>query len=168
MNKQTLYKLLKDHSPRSQWEYTNFVLEPYGEFTGRAILSQMQRLAELEDVLDQTVEGSMTIGLAHERDQIARWLDQFSPQEIEQHLMEIESKDADYWVQRLGREAAVDMVCRGRIGESVLSRAILLDEGRYRQFSETCNTILKVVGDVTRDVEEKMGLYPQLPEGEPR
>ena len=163
MDSELVKSLIEKYPNRTRWEYVNFVLEPYGEFTGRAILSQLRRLREIELQLPAT-------DLAAERQQIEAWLATFSQGEITEHLDKIEENDSAYWVQRLGREAAVDMVTKGRISKEVLDKAILFDEANYRAFTETCNTIIKVVGDVTRDVEMQMGLMspPQLPDGEPQ
>lgn len=168
MDAARLVELLKKNPERTRWEYINFILEPYGEFQGRAILSQLYRLKDIEQQLGQTVEGVETIRLEHEQAQINQWLEGFSDGEIEEHLEGLENNDAAYWVQRLGREAAVDMVTRGRISKETLDRAILLNEDDYRAMTETCNTILQVIGNVTREVEDNMGLHPQLPEGEPQ
>lgn len=169
MNRELLDQLLKTNPQRTRWEYVNFLLEPYGEFTGRAILSQLYRLKEINEILEHASETSAAVQLAHEQLQITAWLATMSQEEIAQHLAEVEAKDPDYWVQRLGREAAVDMVSTGRISKATLDRAILLDETRYREFARVSNTILQVVGDVTRDVEHEMGIIPpQLPQGEPR
>lgn len=162
MDAERLTELLKKNPQRTRWEFVNFVLEPYGEFQGRAILSQLYRLKEIREVM------SMTTELAHEQTQIETWLKGFTDGEIDDHLAHVEQQDANYWVQRLGREAAVDIISGGRISKATMEKAVLLDETNYRAFTETCNTIIRVVGDVTRDVERSMGMVPQLPDGEPQ
>ena len=170
MDAAQLVELLKKHPTRSRWEYVNFVLEPYGEFTGRAILSQLHRLNEINALLAQDTDSSQTIDLTHEQQQIEAWLSTFSQTEMQQHLSDIEGTEAAYWTQRLGREAAVDLLSKGRVSPEVMSRAILLDETNYMEFTKTCTTIGKVINDITMQVEREMGVFNpnNLPQGEPQ
>jgi|AntAceMinimDraft_1070359.scaffolds.fasta_scaffold00700_9 hypothetical protein len=162
MELETVKALTAKYPQRSRWEYVNFVIEPYGEFQGRAILSQLRRLRDLDklDADDQDVQ--------HEIQQVGAWLSQFSQEEITQHLEGMENTESAYWSERLAREAAVDLLSVGKVSKAVMERAVLFDESAYRQFSQTCNTILQVITQVTREVETEMGMHPQLPEGEPQ
>ena len=151
------------NTARSRWEYINFVIEGYGEHQGRALLAQLQRRREIDDI------PNASSALLDEATQIDRWIAQFSKTEIQELLDGIEGNESQYWTERLGREAAVDLLTRGRVTKEVMERAILLDEDSFRKFVETSTTIIKFVSDVTREVEQQMGVFPaQLPDGEPQ
>lgn len=164
MDIELVNKLLEGrNTARSRWEYINFVIEGYGEHQGRALLAQLHRRRDITEITN------LTPALIDEAAQIDLWLSQYSQAEIQEHLDSIEANESTYWAERLGREAAVDLLTRGRVTKEVMERAILLDEDNYRKFAETSTTIIKVVSEVTREVEQSMGVFPaQLPEGEPQ
>jgi hypothetical protein len=82
-------------------------------------------------------------------------------------LATIEDQEADYWAERLGREAAVDLMSQGKVSKEVMSRAVLLSEEGYRKFAETCGSISYVISTTSKEVEMSQG-YATMPEGMPR
>lgn len=142
----------------SYWEFINFVIEPYGEFKGRAILSVLSRLSELEQFKNNTVDSALFSEYTAEIAQLTRWISQFSEAEIIKHLDNLEDEEPRYWAERLGREAAVDLLSTGRVSKETMSRAVLLSEDDYRLFAETCGSITHVVNTISKEVEQQQGL----------
>ena len=162
-------KLLAERcSHQSQWEYRNFIIEAYGEHTPRAIHDQLARRRAIDDQLNQTPVSQDTLRteLAAEAEQIDQWLGQWTPEELAQQLEQLEAGEEAYWVEVLAREAVVDMLTTGRVGRSVMSRAILFSEENYRKFVELSGTIGNFVNTITQEVERTQG--HQLPENLPR
>jgi hypothetical protein len=79
----------------------------------------------------------------------------------------IEENEEDYWVERLGREAAVDLFISQKVSKEVMNRAVLLPEEQYRKWVEICGTIGHTLNTVSQEVEQAQG-YAILPEGQPR
>ena len=154
---------------QSQWEFTNFVMEPYGEYQGRAALAVLSRRRDITDTLESTPEAqhSLRVDLVNELAQLDKWLDQYTEQELADSLATIEANEENYWAEKLGREAAVDLLTQGRVSKEVMSRAVLFGEEAYRKFAETCGHIGHVINTISRQVEQEQG-YTSLPEGMPR
>jgi hypothetical protein len=154
---------------QSRWEFTNFIMEPYGEFQGRAALAVLSRRRDIADTLAITPERmhSQRVDLTNELAHLDQWLDQYTEEELAAQLATIEDNEADYWAERLGREAAVDLLTQGKTSKEVMSRAVLLSEEGYRKFAETCGHIGHTISSISREVEQEQG-YASLPEGMPR
>jgi hypothetical protein len=166
-------KLLEGRSTRqSRWEFVNFVLEPYGDYQGRAAQAVLTRRRAIADQLaslpsDTGMALTERSELAAEAADLDRWLDQHSPEELAQMLEKLEDQEEDYWPEHLGRMAAVDLLSRGKVSKDVMSRAVLLSEEGYRKFTEVCGNITYVIQTITQEVEAQQG-YNSLPEGQPR
>lgn len=154
---------------QTQWEFTNFIMEPYGQYQGRAALAVLTRRRDCADRLAQTPEAqhSQRVDLVNEMAQLDQWLDQYSESELADQLATIEDNEELYWAERLGREAAVDLLTQGKVSKEVMSRAVLFSEEAYRKFAETCGHIGHVINTISRQVEQEQG-YASLPEGMPR
>jgi hypothetical protein len=166
-------KLLEGRSTRqSRWEFVNFVLEPYGDYQGRAAQAVLARRRDIADQLaslpsDSGLALTQRTELAAEAEHLDRWLDQHSPEELAQMLSTLEEQEESYWPEHLGRRAAVDLLSRGKVSREVMSLAVLLSEEGYRKFTEVCGNITYVINTITREVEAQQG-YASLPEGQPR
>jgi hypothetical protein len=170
MDQSQVRRLLANQCTRqSQWEFSNFVMEPYGEYQGRAALAVLTRRRDITDTLDRTPERqrSLRVDLVNELAQLDQWLDQYTEQELAEQLATIEANEEMYWAERLGREAAVDLLTQGRVSKEVMTRAVLLSEESYRKFAETCGHIGHTISSISREVEQEQG-YASLPEGMPR
>ena len=165
--------LLKGRSTaQSRWEFVNFVLEPYGDYQGRAAQAVLARRRAIADQLEDMALSSATARtlaeeLSAEAAGLDRWLDQHSPEELAQMLEGLEEQESQYWPEHLGRRAAVDLLSHGRVSESVMTRAVLLSEEDYRKFTEVCGNITYVINTITREVEAQQG-FNSLPEGQPK
>lgn len=169
MDIQQVRQLLEGRcTQQSQWEFRNFILEAHGEHTPRAIQSVLARLRVIDDQLAQCLPSMQTLEseLTAEKGQLIQWLAQWTPEEIEQQLNRLEEGEEAYWVERLAREAVIDMLTTGRVGRETMSRAILLSEENYRKFVETSGMIGNFVNTITQEVERSQGF--QLPENLPR
>ncbi len=159
MNIDKVRALLSEHCVKqSYWEFVNFVIEPYGEFKGRAILAVLARLREIDQLRANTVDPTHLSEFATETAHLNKWLSQWSEEDIQQHLASIEENEPKYWAQRLGREAAVDLLSTGRVSTQTMSRAVLLSEDDYRTFAETCGSITHVVNTISKEVEQSQGI----------
>lgn len=153
---------------QSQWEFTNFVLEAYGEHQPRAVQDLLVRRRAIEDQLNSlpVARDTERSELIAEQQQLDQWLDQWTAEELAQQLDQLEAGEEAYWVERLGREAVVDMMTTGRVSKETMSRAVLLSEENYRKFVETSGTIGSFINAITQEVEQAQGL--SLPENLPR
>lgn len=173
MDKQVIRKLLQGRCTRqSRWEFINFVLEDHGDYQGRAAIAVLARRRDILDQLeDMTLSSSkdMTLKteLEAEAEQLDQWLNKFSENELMSMLDSIEENEEDYWVERLGREAAVDLFISQKVSKEVMNRAVLLPEEQYRKWVEICGTIGHTLNTVSQEVEQTQG-YAILPEGQPR
>jgi hypothetical protein len=164
----TINTLLSSHcTHQSQWEFTNFFLEQQGEFPGRRAQSVLTRRKQLAQQLAQQVSPLDHQNLLNEAVQLDQWLNERGPEQLTQDLASLEADEAEYWPQRLGREAAVDLLSRGRVSKEVMTRAVLLSEEGYAKFAETCGSITHVITAASREVEQSQG-YVTMPEGMPR
>lgn len=152
---------------QSRWEFTNFVLEEFGEFKGRAAQSVLARRRQIHELLGHTAQDSLRTDLVNEAAHLDAWLDQHTEEELAAMLATIEANEEAYWAERLGREAAVDLLAQGRVSKEVMSRAVLLSEAGYRKFAETCGSIANVISTTSREVEMTQG-FATMPEGMPR
>ncbi len=162
-------QLLEGHCARqSAWEFKNFVLEAYGEHQPRAVHDMLCKRRTLEDQLNRlpVQEDSLRSNLIAEQQQVDQWLDQWTAEELAQQLEQFEAGEEQYWVERLGREAVVDLMTTGRVGRDTMSKAVLLSEDNYRRFVEVSGTIGNVINTITREVETAQGYT--LPENMPR
>lgn len=153
---------------RSQWEFTHFVMEAYGDYTPRAVQSVLARLREIDDQLMATPYNNDTLRceLEAEAQQLHGWVSQFSEEELATQLDRLEEFEEAYWVERLAREAVVDMLSTGKVSRETMSRAILLKEENYRKFVEISATLGQYVDGLTREIEQAHN--PNLPENMPR
>ena len=175
MDVQTVRKLLDKHSTQqTRWQLANFVIESYGEIQGRAVLAQLARRREIADQLEDlalntAANRTLATELKLEAEQLDLWLDQYTEKELADLLDTVESQEAAFWPEHLGRLAAVDLITSGRASKPVMDKAVLLPEDQYRKFAEVCSTIVKVINDVTMQAEREAGIFnPNLPEGQPQ
>jgi hypothetical protein len=110
---------------------------------------------------------SQRMDMVNELAYLDQWLDQYTEQQLGDMLDTIEDNEANYWAERLGREAAVDLLTLGKTSKEVMGRAVLLSEEGYRKFAETCGHIGHTISSISREVEQEQG-YTSLPEGMPR
>lgn len=173
MDKQVVRKLLQGRcTAQSRWEFVNFILETYGDYQGRAAMAVLARRRAIADMLDDMAldsAGQLTLKteLEAEAGQLDQWLDQFSEAELAEMLDGIEANEQDYWVERLGREAAVDLFISQRVSKDVMFKAVLLPEEQFRKFIEICGNIGHTINTVSQEVEQAQG-YAVLPEGQPK
>lgn len=160
--------LLSAHcTHQSQWEFKNFFLEQQGEFAGRRAQAVLTRRRELAQLLAVGTVPHLQQDLLKEAGQLDQWLTDRGADQLALDLVGLESEEAEYWPQRLGREAAVDLLSNGRVSKEVMTRAVLLSEEGYTKFAETCGSITHVITSASREVEQAQG-YATMPEGMPR
>jgi len=168
MDIKTINTLLSSHcTHQSQWEFENFFLEQQGEFPGRRAQSVLMRRRELIQLMALTSSPHLYQDMVNEAAQLDQWLEARGAQQLAQDLDSMAAEEAEYWPQRLGREAAVDLLSRGRVSKEVMTRAVLLSEEGYAKFAETCGSITHVITQASREVEQAQG-YATMPEGMPR
>lgn len=160
--------LLSAHcTHQSQWEFENFFLEQQGEFAGRRAQAVLARRRELAQLLAVGTVPHLHQDLLKEAGQLDQWLDTRGSDQLALDLAGLEAEEAAYWPERLGREAAVNLLSRGQVSKEVMTRAVLLSEEGYRKFAETCGSITHVITSASREVEQVQG-YTTMPEGMPR
>jgi hypothetical protein len=168
MDMNTVTRLLAAQcTSQSRWEFENFVLEAHGQFKGRAAQAVLARRLAIYELLGQTAASSIRTDLIAEAAQLDQWLASHTEDELAEALGTIEANEEDYWAERLGREAAVDLLAHGRVGKAVMTKAIMLSEDSYRKFAETCGSITNMIISISREVELAQG-FATMPEGMPR
>ena len=168
MDTKTINTLLAAHCTRqSQWEFENFFLEQQGEFRGRRAQAVLTRRRTLAQLLALPTAADQRQDMVNEVRQLDQWLEEQGHDQLALDLASLEAEEAEYWPQRLGREAAVDLMSLGRVSKEVMTRAVLLSEEGYRKFAETCGSVSYVITEASREVEQSQG-YATMPEGMPR
>ena len=83
---------------------------------------------------------------------------------LESAILNFEALEKQYWINTLGKRAAVEILSVGRISVETMDKLLRLPEELYIKATQVCVTLANAVDESTRQAEEDVGISPPVNE----
>ena len=145
--------ILKQVPFRTKFERENFI---YGTASGPRLLAvlcqEMEFLnKEYENATVDWIKGNVLTEMNIINDKIKSVMDELSITDVAEA---IETAEADYWVEELAKQAAIEAICQ-KVSVENMTQMLRLPTELYEETITRCQTFLNVINKTTRIAERK-------------
>jgi hypothetical protein len=161
MNEQ-LTKLFElcPYNARSEFERENFH-DQNGVAYVRYIIEIINRIRKIDSDLVTESREFETKSLLEEKARLEKFL-------LEQNLTALETKmsnwemlERDYWVEYLGKIAAIELLTYGKPSVDTMTKMVKLPEELYIKSTQVCVTLANKIKQATMQAEQEIGIGEQ-------
>jgi hypothetical protein len=145
--------ILKQVPFRTKFERENFI---YGTASGPRLLAvlcqEMEILnKEYENATVDWIKDNVLTEMNIINDKIKSVMDELSITDVAEA---IETAEADYWVEELAKQAAIEAICQ-KVSVENMTQMLRLPTELYEETITRCQTFLNVINKTTRIAERK-------------
>jgi len=139
-----------------------FELEHFKSQTGtgfaRNIIDVINRVRKIESDLE-TVTGKFEINcLQQERAQLLDYLNKQDITSLRSAVENWEHVEREYWVNLLGKQAAIEILTFGRPSVETMTKMVRLPEELYIKATQICVRLANAIKSTTMAAEEQIGV----------
>lgn len=170
MNIEQITEILnKVQTERSDYEFENFFLESYPT-PAKRIVAVLQEIENIHaDRLDLQAEMTNTNkqgekiktlrklkNLESRYTQLMLWLETVDQEEIKNISTNINAEESEYWVNHLGRTAAIEILTIGRSSKATMDMMACLPVDAFEDAVRICVRYANLIKQTTETVEAKL------------
>lgn len=141
---------------------SKFELETFTAQTGigyaRYAISVVNKIRKLQSDLKTTVAEFESECIKAEIAQLYSWLDSQDEMALNSSVENWENVEKDYWVNLLGKQAAIELLTIGRTSTETMNKMVRLPEDGYVKATQICVRLANTIKTTTQDAETKVGI----------
>jgi hypothetical protein len=154
---------------RSDYEFENFFLESYPTPAKKllAVLQEVENIyAERLDLQAELVDTNKPgtkiklrrslKNLDHRYNQLISWLDTIDQEALASISADINAQEPEYWVNHLGRNAAIELLTLGRSSKATMDMMACLPVDAFEDAVRICVRYANLIKQTTETVEAKL------------
>lgn len=159
-------------STLSKFELENFQTQS-GAGSARNLIEIVNRIRKIDSDLTASGIGEFDrCKLSEERDILDKYLRTMDPDQLTETIANWESSEREYWVNSLGKQAAIEILTVGRPSFETMSKMVRLPEDLYVKATQICVRLANAIRETTTSAEEQVGVVakqpsPSMPSGSP-
>ena len=144
---------------------SKFELDTFAAQTGigyaRYAISVVNKIRKLQSDLKTTVSEFELECIHAEISQMTAWLDIQDPAVLNSAIENWEHVEKDYWVNLLGKQAAIELLTVGRTSIETMNKMVRLPEDGYVKATQICVRLANTIKTTTQAAEAKVGITHQ-------
>jgi hypothetical protein len=144
---------------------SKFELDTFAAQTGigyaRYAISVVNKIRKLESDLKTTTSDFESECIRAEIAQLYSWLDAQDPKVLYSAIENWEHVEKDYWINLLGKQAAIELLTIGRTSIETMNKMVRLPEDGYVKATQICVRLANTIKTTTQSAEEKVGITHQ-------
>ena len=141
---------------------SKFELETFTAQSGigyaRYTISVVNKIRKLQSDLKTTVSEFESEFIKAEIAQLYSWLDSQDETVLNSAVENWENVEKDYWVNLLGKQAAIELLTIGRTSTETMNKMVRLPEDGYVKATQICVRLANTIKTTTQDAETKVGI----------
>lgn len=146
------------HYNQSEFELTNFSVSTGASYP-RFIIDTINRIRKIVSDLEtekRTFERSV---LLEEKQHLENYLNKQDVSKMELALKNWQGVEQEYWVNYLGKIAAIEILTFGKPSLDTMDKMVKLPEDAYITATQICVRLANAVRDATVKAEEAVGVF---------
>lgn len=144
---------------------SKFELDTFAAQTGigyaRYAISVVNKIRKLQSDLKTTTTDFESECIRAEIAQLYSWLDTQDSAVLDSAIENWEHVEKDYWVNLLGKQAAIELLTVGRTSMETMNKMVRLPEDGYVKATQICVRLANTIKTTTQSAEEKVGISNQ-------
>jgi len=127
----------------------------------RFVIDSINRIRKIDSDLATETRQFEQAQLQEERLQLESQLDAIGEDKIVEFINNRESTEQEYWVNYLGKQAAIEVLTLGKPSLETLTKLVKLPEDAYISSTQLCVRLANTIRAATVKAEEAIGLVQQ-------
>jgi hypothetical protein len=153
------YKELFEVTPYlvpSQFELENFSASSNSVSFPRRTIEIVNKIRELNSMIPSTEYERKTkeANIAS----LTTWLDNYDVEKLCKEVSSWEEKELNYWIDTLGKTAAIEIISAGVISKETVEKMTMLPEEGYVKATQLCVKLANAIKSATVKAEEAIGI----------
>ena len=141
----------------SEFETENFNSQ-LGSAYSRSIIDTINRVRKIDSDLETETRTFEKKCLDEEKSKLLQILDQQDITKLTNAVTDWQSTEQDYWVNFLGKQAAIELLTFGRPTVETMSKMVKLPEELYIKATQICVRLANAIKSATTSAEEAIGV----------
>lgn len=141
----------------SEFETENFNSQ-LGSAYSRSIIDTINRVRKINSDLENETRIFEKKCLDEEKSKLLQILDQQDTAKLTNAVTDWQSTEQDYWVNFLGKQAAIELLTFGRPTVDTMSKMVKLPEELYIKATQICVKLANAIKSATASAEEAIGI----------
>jgi len=141
----------------SEFETENFNSQ-LGSAYSRFIIDTINRVRKINSDLETETRTFEKKCLDEEKSKLLQILDQQDITKLTNAVTDWQSTEQDYWVNFLGKQAAIELLTFGRPTVETMSKMVKLPEELYIKATQICVKLANAIKSATTSAEEEIGV----------
>lgn len=146
----------------SEFETENFNSQ-LGSAYARSIIDTINRVRKINSDLETETRTFEKKCLDEEKSKLLQILDQQDITKLTNAVTDWQSTEQDYWVNFLGKQAAIELLTFGRPTVDTMSKMVKLPEELYIKATQICVKLANAIKSATASAEEAIGIVNTAP-----
>jgi len=145
-------------STKTEFERTNFDAVTVASYP-RFIIDTVNRLRQINSALESELNEYEKNCLSEERTQLEKILLEEDISKLEAAVAARENVEQEYWVDHLGKTAAIELLTLGKLSLETMTKMVKLPEDAYIEATQICVKLANAIKAATVKAEEGVGVY---------
>ena len=141
----------------SEFETENFNSQ-LGSAYSRFIIDTINRVRKIDSNLETETRTFEKKCLNEEKSKLLKILEQQDTSKLTNAVTDWQSTEQDYWVNFLGKQAAIELLTFGRPTVETMSKMVKLPEELYIKATQICVKLANAIKSATTSAEEAIGV----------
>jgi hypothetical protein len=146
----------------SEFERENFVGQS-GISRPRYIVSIINRIRKIDSDLDHEQRTFETNCLLEEKEQLVNFIKSQPENEISSILTNWQITEEEYWIDNLGKIAAIELLTIGKPSLETMTKMVKLPEDAYIKATQICVKLANAIKEATITAEREIGIDSSAP-----
>lgn len=145
---------------QSKFEQETFTAQT-GIGYARYAISVVNKIRKLQSDLKTTTADFESECIRADVAQMYTWLDSQDPTVLDSAIVNWEHVEKDYWINLLGKQAAIELLTMGRTSMETMNKMVRLPEDGYVKATQICVRLANTIKTTTQSAEAKVGIVTQ-------
>jgi hypothetical protein len=150
------------HFNKSEFELSNFSVST-GVSYPRFVIDTVNRLRKVDSDLETEKRTFERNVLLEEKKQLEEFLESQDASKVETALKNWQSVEQEYWVNYLGKIAAIEILTFGKPSLETMDKMVKLPEDAYVVATQVCVRLANAIREATVKAEEAVGVFTEQP-----
>lgn len=146
----------------SEFERENFDGQT-GVSRPRYILSVINRIRKIDSDLEQEQRTFETKCLLEEKEYLVNFIKGQPESEISSTLTNWQIMEEEYWIDNLGKIAAIELLTIGKPSLETMTKMVKLPEDAYIKATQICVKLANAIKEATMTAEREIGIDSSAP-----
>ena len=151
----------------SQFEQENFIAQT-GSGYSRSIIEIINRIRKIDSDLETETKTFEKKLLLSEKEILTKFLDSQDPTALTNSIEHWEDAEKDYWVNSLGKQAAIEILTAGKPSVETMTKMVKLPEELYIKSTQICVRLANAIKAATTAAEMEIGFADETEPTSPK